>query len=77
MIQPERATVIFAYPRCTSVYSAIQRPARDFGSFDCWDCRTEIYRWSGAYSYTEWDDITCEPTGIGACCVSHSRPHSS
>lgn len=58
MSRLRRVTVIFACSHCGATYSAIQRPASDFGSFDCWDCKTEIYRWSTKYSYTDWEQIT-------------------
>lgn len=57
--------VIFACPHCATAYSAIQRPLSDFGSFDCWDCRTEIYRWSGEYKYSDWEQITVARAGNG------------
>ena len=28
-----------------------------FGSFDCWGCKNEIYRWSDMLKYVEWDSI--------------------
>ena len=63
MIEPVRVTVIFACPRCATAYSAVQRVAFDFGSFDCWDCQTEIYRWAGEYKYDDWEQITGHPAG--------------
>lgn len=62
--------VIFACPLCTSAYRAVQRPYFGFGSFDCWDCGVEIYRWSGNYVYTDWDQIATE------CKLSFSGPQS-
>jgi hypothetical protein len=28
-----------------------------FGSFDCWGCKNEIYRWSDVLKYVEWDFV--------------------
>ena len=52
-----RVTVVFACPYCSAAFSAIQRPGPDVGSFDCWDCTTEVYSWSGNYKYVDWDQI--------------------
>jgi predicted RNA-binding Zn-ribbon protein involved in translation (DUF1610 family) len=49
--------VMFACPHCAAVYVATQQARADAGSFDCWDCRTEIFRWSGDYYYGDWDQI--------------------
>ena len=49
--------VIFACPKCDATYVATQRYRFDSGSFDCWDCMTEIFRWSGDYRYSKWDQI--------------------
>lgn len=60
MNQPRCVTVVFACPRCASAYRAKQKPDIGFGSFDCWDCGDEIYRWSGRYIYTDWDQLSKE-----------------
>ena len=41
-----------------TAYSAIQQSGSGFGSFDCWDCKTEIYHWSAPYIYSDWNEIT-------------------
>ena len=63
-MKPSRdVTIIFACPNCGAVYVATQRQSSDFGSFDCWDCRTEICRWSGGYQYGDWEQIRIAPGG--------------
>ena len=48
--------VIFACPKCSSLYVAMQerRPDRIAGRFDCTDCGVMIHAWSGAYDYPIW-----------------------
>jgi transposase-like protein len=51
-----QTTVVFVCPRCGRTYQATQKPQRDGGAgqFDCSDCRTNIYVWSGRYDYIDW-----------------------
>jgi hypothetical protein len=53
---------MFACPSCAAVYVASQECHSGRGSFDCWDCNTEIFAWSENYQYTNWDqiDATCD-----------------
>jgi len=48
--------VIFACPKCTLLYVALQERRRDeiAGRFDCTDCGGMIHAWSGAYDYPIW-----------------------
>jgi hypothetical protein len=43
--------------RVALFYDATQQCRRDLGSFDCWDCMTEVLCWSGDYRYSNWDPI--------------------
>jgi hypothetical protein len=52
-------TVFFSCKECGARYQAKQEPCHEerFGSFDCWECKSEIYRWSGALEYVDWDFV--------------------
>jgi hypothetical protein len=52
-------TVFFSCKKCGARYQAKQEPSERerFGSFDCWECKSEIYRWSGRREYVEWDFV--------------------
>jgi hypothetical protein len=49
-------TVIFICRGCAIVYRATQQklPHMTAGRFDCVDCETPVYKWSGRYNYTGW-----------------------
>lgn len=57
MKQSHVVLVVFACPDCGEPYVAAQEHRQAFGSFDCWDCKAEIFCWSGEYQYTGWDRI--------------------
>jgi len=65
MSQRRHIRVIFACPQCAVAYSAVQQSGSGFGSFDCWDCKTEIYRWSAPYIYSDWNEITLTTPNSG------------
>ena len=48
--------VVFACPKCTLLYVAMQEPRPDkiAGRFDCIDCGGMIHAWSGAHDYPIW-----------------------
>src|SRR3954465_672276 len=49
-------TVIFVCAKCGAGYQATQKPLTDEtnGNFQCEVCHTEIYAWTGAYTYIDW-----------------------
>jgi DNA-directed RNA polymerase subunit RPC12/RpoP len=61
MRQPNQITVIFACSNCGAAYKATQEAVHDIGSFDCWECKSEIFSWSGAYKYCNWSEIAKAP----------------
>jgi predicted RNA-binding Zn-ribbon protein involved in translation (DUF1610 family) len=48
--------VVFACPKCTSLYVAMQERRREkvTGRFDCTDCGAMVHAWSGVYNYPGW-----------------------
>ena len=67
MKRSHHVMVVFACPDCGAPYIARQEYKRGLGSFDCWDCKTEIFRWSGEYEYANWDGI--ELPQVGEICL--------
>jgi hypothetical protein len=53
------ATAIFSCPKYGRAYQATQEHTSEktAGRFPCRDCRTEVYAWSGVYSYTSWKPV--------------------
>jgi len=61
MSQP--ITVVFVCPKCGAGYHATQTPCSEEanGSFCCQVCQTELYAWSGHYTYIGWQAIETTP----------------
>jgi predicted RNA-binding Zn-ribbon protein involved in translation (DUF1610 family) len=70
MIKDRLTKIMFACPYCAAVYVATQQCRRDLGSFDCWDCMTEIFRWSGDYRYSNWDQIDALQESDWEACIN-------
>ena len=53
----------FHAPACRRARYVAMRKAVEFsqkerfGSFDCWECKNEIYRWSDMLEHVEWDFV--------------------
>jgi DNA-directed RNA polymerase subunit RPC12/RpoP len=49
-------TVVFACPRCGTIYQAKQHrgPGTHFGVFKCVACKSQVYAWSGLYDFLDW-----------------------
>ena len=49
-------TVVFACPRCGTVYrvSQYRSPGAHFGVFNRVSCHAQIYAWSGDYDFLDW-----------------------
>jgi predicted RNA-binding Zn-ribbon protein involved in translation (DUF1610 family) len=63
-----KTTVVFACPKCSLVYRAMQerRSPSGSGRFQCGNCGAEIYRWSSYYDYLEWSRVEPnDPSGDG------------
>jgi hypothetical protein len=56
-------TVVFVCLKCGAGYQATQKPApeKTSGSFCCQVCQTEIYAWSGVYTYIDWQAVETMP----------------
>ena len=56
-------TVVFVCEKCSAGYQATQKPCseKNSGSFCCQVCQTEVYAWSGHYTYVRWQAIETEP----------------
>jgi hypothetical protein len=49
-------TVVFACPRCSTIYRASQYRGvgPHFGVFNCVACRAQVYAWSGIHDFLDW-----------------------
>jgi hypothetical protein len=49
-------TVIFACPKCATVYRASQYrgTGTHFGVFNCVACHAQVYAWSGIHDFLDW-----------------------
>ena len=58
---------LFVCPNCGIGYRAIceKQPSEQSGRFDCVDCQTEVYSWSGTYDYTGWKAVIMKPVSPG------------
>jgi predicted RNA-binding Zn-ribbon protein involved in translation (DUF1610 family) len=65
-------TVIFACPRCGTVYRASQYRGvgTQFGIFNCLACHTQVYAWNGAYDFSDWKVGVLAPGNP----AKHGRP---
>jgi hypothetical protein len=62
-----RPRELFVCPKCGIGYRAIseQQSSEQSGRFDCIDCQTEVYSWSGMYDYTDWKAVIMKPVRPG------------
>ena len=51
--------VIFVCPQCGAGYQTTQRPQTlgASGRFKCEFCQTDVYAWSGPYTYLDWQTV--------------------
>jgi predicted RNA-binding Zn-ribbon protein involved in translation (DUF1610 family) len=49
-------TVVFACPKCATVYRASQYRGvgTHFGAFNCVACHARVYAWQGLYDFLDW-----------------------